>query len=484
MRKKLIVFLLGTTVLASIPGLSVFAQEPETTVAETADDVSEDAYLVESSVVTEVLDCGETVTAIRLEYSEPIDCRAIEYEEEHPGKFTYTMVNDRDIVNIYVNDSGIKDDIQLSGRFVFLNLGVESEDLTSFRDHVVFNSASSYRDLVCRYMLFQSMPITTISGKTIEPARIETTGEIRLGIEDFTGFEYTNPKTGNTLYYYLYIPDGYDNKETTLENLPLVVHYPAGDYAYTEYDGGYRGSLLSHPECTLWASEDVQSANPSFVVTVGGPKDANWNSDFSESEMQQNYVEIIKKVTEDFNIDTSRIYSISTAGGTVPMWKTILANPDLFAAQVSTAYDPYHAFQDKELAEANMAQMLDAMPGWFITGFTDYSGEGCLGEDDTRSKGERLRDIGEIMNEQGYHINIGYGENGELMWNGMLRGEEAAEMAAEQLEAANANGDTSLISLFIPGTVRPSQHWSWTPALSNSTVQNWLFSQTNESPAL
>lgn len=484
MKKKSLILFLGTAILAGTFNFTVLATEPETVVADTTDNASEEANLVEASVITEVLECGETVTAIRLEYSEAIDCRAIEYEEEHPGKFTYAMVNDRDITNVYVNDSGIKDDIQLSGRYVFLNLGVESEDLTSFRDHVVFNSSSSYRDMVCRYMLFQSTPITTISGKTIAPARIETTGEIRLGIEDFVGFEYNNSETGNTLYYYLYIPEGYEAKSDSLSNLPLVVHYPAGDYGYTEYDGGYRGSLLSHPECTLWASEDVQSKNPSFVVTIGGPKVDNWSNEFEESEMQQNYVEIIKWIAATYNIDTTRIYSISTASGSTAMWETILANPDLFAAQISTAYDPYHAFKSKELAESNMAKMLDTTPGWFITGFTDYSGEGCLGEEDTRSKGERLRDLGEIMNEQGYHVNIGYGEKGELMWNGMLRGEEAAEMAAKQLEDANANGDTSLISLFIPGTVRPAQHWSWTPALSNSTVQNWLFSQINEAPAV
>ena len=45
--------------------------------------------------------------------------------------------------------------------------------------------------------------------------------------------------------------------------------------------------------------------------------------------------------------------------------------PALFAAQISTAYDPYHAFKDLKLGEANFATMLKTMPGWFFAGLTE-----------------------------------------------------------------------------------------------------------------
>jgi len=38
----------------------------------------ETASLKEAMIITEVLEWGETVTALRLEYSEEIDCRAVE----------------------------------------------------------------------------------------------------------------------------------------------------------------------------------------------------------------------------------------------------------------------------------------------------------------------------------------------------------------------------------------------------------------------
>ena len=172
----------------------------------------------------------------------------------------------------------------------------------------------------------------------------------------------------------------------------------------------------------FWATPEAQAANPAFVVTVGGEADDNWNGAYDTCAMQQNYVAIIGQLAQDYNIDTSRIYAISLAGGTNAMYQTILANPGLFAAQITTAYDPYHVFKDVGLAEEQFGIILDDMPSWLFAGLSDGSGEGCLGEDDTRMKGERLRDIGYAMNEKGYNIDVGYGEAGEWMWNGLLRG--------------------------------------------------------------
>ena len=41
---------------------------------------------------------------------------------------TYNLVNDRSISNLYVNDSGRKDDIGLHGKYVFINLTIKNQD--------------------------------------------------------------------------------------------------------------------------------------------------------------------------------------------------------------------------------------------------------------------------------------------------------------------------------------------------------------------
>ena len=437
------------------------------------------ASLVEAKIVTEVLEWGETVTAIRLEYSEEIYCGAIGHSNEHPGKLTYVLINDRDIVNVYVNNSGKKDDIQLTGKYVFLNLDIENNDHMAYRDQVVFNTAARVRPALSHFYLFQQEPIVTVAGNVIPPSgRLDIGAEMRITLDEFDTFTYTNEEDGSWLNYHLYIPEGYDAKDAALEDLPLVVHFPSGDYRY-EDDGRYMGALFSHPDAVFWATEEAQAENPAFVVTVGGLQDSNWGN--KESAMLTNYLSIVEKIAADYNVDTSRIYAISLAGGTQAMYYAILENPGLFAAQITTAYEPYHVYKDVELGEEKYAELLDLMPTWIFAGMDDGSGLGCLGEDDTRNKGERLRDIGLAMIEKGYDIDMAYGENGELMWNGLLRGEEAEAVALEQIE--RATGD-DLITLFMPNTILQTGHWSWNATYSNAAVRDWLFSQVNANPVL
>jgi predicted peptidase len=172
----------------------------------------------------------------------------------------------------------------------------------------------------------RTSPIVTVSGNVVPGNQhYATSGEICLVVDDFTTFTY---KDGDYfLNYHLYIPEGYETKAAGLKNLPLVVHYPSGDYRFTDYKNLYRGALFSHPEVLYWATEDVQAANPAFVITVGGERDAEWGNEYSKSIMQQSYVAIIKQLAKTYNIDTSRIYAISLAGGSGTMYYTMLANP-------------------------------------------------------------------------------------------------------------------------------------------------------------
>jgi hypothetical protein len=90
--------------------------------------------------------------------------------------------------------------------------------------------------------------------------------------------------------------------------------------------------------------------------------------------------------------------------------------------------DPYEFGKGVEEGEEFYAWLMDQMPGWIFTGFDDGSGSTAL-VGDTRKKGERLRDIALAMNKKGYSVDIAYGKEGELMWNGLLRGAKAEAMA-------------------------------------------------------
>ena len=467
---------------------------------------AETARMVEARLVTEVLDWGETITAVRLEYSEEIRVDAVEYSEEHANRMTYQMATNRDIVNLYVNNSGKKDDYQTQGKYVFINLGQVNGDFTSYRDQVVFEEGLRIRARPEPYYLYQAFPITTVNGNVIQPRGITTatsairgalidselpnieqmdvwSTEVRVDIDGFRSFAYTNPENSSLTKFHLYIPPGYEKKDANLDDIPIIVHFPAGDTRYNDdnlSDAGasrQMGALFSHNDATVWSSEKSQALQKAFVLTPG----PNWND---------NYMFIVKALVENLNIDISRIYAVSLASGSTAMWNTILANPGVFAGQLNCSYDPYHSFaggsgtyEERALrAETTFAQIMDQLPGWFFAGLNDASGSPVSGDPLSRLKGERWRDLGFLMNGKGYNIDVSWGEKGELMWNGMLRGQKAEAMANAQLSRANTGEAEQLITLFVPNTILQSAHWSWMGAYTNSVVREWLYAQANPDP--
>jgi predicted peptidase len=438
----------------------------------------------EASLVTEVLAWGETVTAVRLEYTEEIDCAELTSlmpsQTSDSSIVKFHLFANRSIQTVYVNTSGKKGDVAVFGSFVFLDLGIENPDPTTYRSQVTFNPVTRTRPRLPGFVVSQTGPIATRSGRVIAPVTVSTTREISLGADEFSTFTYRNHATGRALNYHLYVPKGYESTRPGLKPLPIVVHFPSGDYNYTDWTGKYRGALFSHHDALYWSDEESQASHPAFVVTVGGPPDPKWSTtDFAASDMQQDYVRIVQRVLDDYAVDASRVYAVSLAGGSVPMWSTILANPGLFAAQISTAYDPYHAYKDAQKARDEFARLLNTLPGWFFAGLKDPTGAGVLGPADTRFKGERLRDAGLLMREDGIGVDVAYGPEGELMWNGLLRGEKARRLADEQLARARATRARHLVTLFIPGTLPVNQHWCWDATYSNAGVRDWLFAQVN-----
>ena len=94
------------------------------------------AALKEASLVTEVLPWGETVTAVRLEYSEEI--YSAEVTSLMPSQTSdtnivkYRVFADRSITSVYVNNSGKKDDVAAFGKYVFINFGIQNMDPNTY----------------------------------------------------------------------------------------------------------------------------------------------------------------------------------------------------------------------------------------------------------------------------------------------------------------------------------------------------------------
>jgi len=135
--------------------------------------------LKEASLVTEVLPWGETITAVRLEYSEEIHCAELTAvmptQTSDSSIVKFHVFADRSLTSVYVNNSGKKDDVQVYGKYVFINLGIQNMDPQTYRSQVTFNPVTKNRPRLAGYVVSQTNPITTRSGKVIEPVTVSTT---------------------------------------------------------------------------------------------------------------------------------------------------------------------------------------------------------------------------------------------------------------------------------------------------------------------
>lgn len=447
--------------------------------------------IVASHLVTEVLDWGETITAIRLEYVDEIWCGSIFNCLEDQ---TYALQSSHFYIDkLYVNRSGRKGDVQLCGKYVFLELGLVNPDPINYRDHVLFQESGSTplnvdgnlilsddflggmvrhrANFIC---VQQNVDIPMKNGETAYRTKVLVHDEIRLIIDDFETHRISNAASEEWLNYHLFVPDGAEQSDTPL---PLVVHFPSGDYNYRDYSNKLQGALFAHPDCTVWASNENQREHPSYVMTVGGRFSyMDWGTEKYAHECWpvELYVKAIKEVIAQHNVDEHRIYAVSLGGGGGALWKIGAAYPDLFAAQLCTSYDFYSCFLSVERGREIMIKNLESMRCWWFCGQLDYTGLHSLSKDDERLKGEFWEDLAGYAGAQGYKIDM-TGPN--ELWNGFLRGEAAADMAQAQIDRADQDEANALISVFIPGTIQASCHWSWTSTYSNTAVRKWLYQQ-------
>ena len=113
--------------------------------------------LKEASLVTEVLAWGETVTAVRLEYTD--DIRSAELTSLMPSQTSdsslvkFRLFANRSITTVYVNHSGRKGDVEAYGKYVFLDLGIENMDPTTYRSQVTFNPLTRNRPRLAGYVV-------------------------------------------------------------------------------------------------------------------------------------------------------------------------------------------------------------------------------------------------------------------------------------------------------------------------------------------
>ncbi len=143
----------------------------------------------------------------------------------------------------------------------------------------------------------------------------------------FQTFEFKDDVTGRTMTYKLFIPKEYDKTKS----YPLVQFIAdastVGKGAEAPLKQGYGG--------IIWATDESQAENPSFVLVPSftGP---DWavNDKWETSEEVSIAYRLLNDVVARYNIDKNRLYTTGQSMGGMISFYLNATHPDLFAASI------------------------------------------------------------------------------------------------------------------------------------------------------
>jgi len=236
--------------------------------------------------------------------------------------------------------------------------------------------------------------------------------------DSFEQLTYTDEETGLSITYNLYLPEGYD--ENT--EYPMVVFI--GDSSCAGTDATY--SLTQGRGGLVWATDEWQSVNPTIVAVPTYPETIlDDHGSYTTTEYVELTYRFIEYMTEEYSVDTDRIYGTGQSMGC--MTTLILASeyPDLYAACM---------FVDGQWD----ISLLEGLEGQTFVYFA--------AEDDTNAW-NGMQEVMSMFDEDS--IDYTYAQ-----WDGTWSVDELSE-AASELFSSDSEGGAYFIS-WATGTIEPS----------------------------
>lgn len=388
--KKIIVTLCLTTFL--LAGCASGNQSEE-------DGNSDKALTLESvALITEVFGDGQKTTAAALQYSSDVDPNSLSMEG--------FLVEGQSIVKVYTNSEAATSTEGVKGRFVIVEFDYESsngietssngmdgkqggqgespggqsggpggmgggqggppnegqgrvpsEDIgpdgvTDVGEHQ--NNRDAEKDSKSSSItVTQIGDVVGIDGAICpgSDAVVESDSVINLVVDDFLQFEYTDPKTGDTIPYNLFLPENYDENKS----YPLL---------FFVADASVNSEVVTAPltqglGAVIWATPEEQAKHecivlaPQYTTTLSNSIGSLTEDDHQWSEGLTLVTNLLFDVIEQYNVDESRIYGTGQSQGCMTNIAISDQYPDLFAAQLLVAgqwdTEEMSAMKDKHL---------------------------------------------------------------------------------------------------------------------------------------
>jgi predicted peptidase len=156
-------------------------------------------------------------------------------------------------------------------------------------------------------------------------------------VEKFQRLTFSDPATGETMGYRLFVPDGYD----ATRSYPLVLFL---------HGAGERGTdnevqLTANQGATVWATPEEQAKHPAFVLAPqsgGSPRTLGWtslakhgqNAPFDPQKELVTAYDILQHVKGEYHVDSRRLYVTGVSLGGFGAYAMAIAHPEEFAAVV------------------------------------------------------------------------------------------------------------------------------------------------------
>lgn len=259
----------------------------------------------------------------------------------------------------------------------------------------------------------------------------------------FKQYTFIDPDTGVELEYSLFVPEEYDGST----EYPLIQFMPDS----TGTGKSAKDLVENYLGAAVWVSDRDQEKHPCFVL-VPAYTEAIADDGWITSKQLETGVKLIYWLMDEYNIDTSKIYTTGQSGGCMASLYLSAVEPELFAASL------YVGGQ----WDINVLDYLKEHHFVYVT----------AGGDEKATGGQT--EIIDMLNTE--NVKYSYGE-----WSAQLDNASQSEKAQALLdEGLNAN-----FVRFETGTVSPgssgfaAEHMaSFNFAYKLNSVRDWLFEQS------
>jgi predicted peptidase len=330
------------------------------------------AGILSMTPITEVYTYGQKVSAVAIEYAEPVDARRLDTTTFRVSDSIYNFrfnpiedlakLEDRTITDVYTNSSPAvrRDGHSVPGRYVIVTLDpadkggwtVIVSKCPTFLCTVKVNP-----DLLTRVV--QQTDVYAASqgkGKVIARAapgtsRKVTEKPVNLLVDEFKYASFL--QNGMVLPYHYRLPRNYD----PARRYPLVVVLPGHGMGW---DGDNLGvQLAADIPATAWMQAKWTHRDEDVIIL------APQNQRVGAAAEGDLLLALLDRFTQDFSVERSRVYATSVSYGSTLLWHAFAKRPELFAGGLVTGGFQISDVQAKAIAAAEV-------PLWITHGINDH----------------------------------------------------------------------------------------------------------------